>query len=1166
MPKLQKRSLPDEAHDLQRCAYLSAARWQVGGQSDILEQVELPLRGAGDHRMDIEAWLQGLGLERYVLTFRDNEIDWEVLPKLTSEDLREIGVAAIGHRRKLLDAIAALGASAPIGPVTAAVSDASAPANAERRQLTVMFCDLVGSTELSARLDPEDLREVISAYHRTVAAIVAEFDGLVSRYMGDGVLIYFGYPQAHEDDAERAVRTGLSVIEAVGRHDVKSVRLQTRVGIATGLAVVGDLIGEGGALEQSAVGETPNLAARLQALAEPDMVVIAAATRRLVGDLFEYRDLGAVQLKGFAGKVQAYQVLRASAVESRFEALHSAPLTPLVGREEEIELLLRRWRRAKSGDGQVVLLCGEPGIGKSRIATVLEESLRTEPHTKSRYFCSPYYTESALHPTISQLEHAAGFDRDDSPPAKFDKLAALLARTAATTEEMALVAELLSLPVAEGAATRRLSPQQKKERTLAAVVRQLEALARQAPMLMLFEDAHWADPSSRALLDRVVEAAARLPMLLVITFRPEYSPPWIGSSHVAAVTLSRLGPREGAAMVEKISGNEALPAAIISEIVERTDGVPLFVEELTRAVLEAGGDEMSTRRMLSAVPGRSPAVPAALQASFLARLDWLGARAKQIAQIGAAIGREFSYELLAAVARRDETEIRTGVRRLLDAGLVLLRGTEPDGRYAFKHALLRDAAYSTLLRIQRQELHERIGQMLEERFPQTVGAQPEIVAHHYTEAGNNERAVDYWVLAGKRSAARCAIGEAVVQFERGLAQLQFMHETTERQQKELDLQCQLGSVRLAAYGYGAAQTGAAYDRARDLWWQLGSPPGFLHVPWGQWMYHINGGDLDAAQGFAEELFQLSQRQKDGRGVEVLGHLCVGVCQNLRGVFALCRPRLTEALHLYDRAERRALVIETGVHPPAIAFGHLGLALWCLGYPDQALATALAGINRSRSEKNQPSLATSLSLAMRALSFGGNDKLLAQIADELAMMGAELGFPYWRAQARIYHGWLAANAGDTERGLFDIHEGLAASGAAGARIWMPRHLALHAQARVLRGEFATAIALVHEALGKSGERGEYWYDGELHRLLGGLLLEMDKPEDAEAEFGRALTIARDQQAHMWELRTATSLARLWRDQGRWDKARDLLAPVYGWFTEGFDTPDLKQAKALLDELT
>ena len=549
--------------------------------------------------LDIGIWLRGLGLGRYEAAFRDNDVDAEILPELTADDLIGIGVTSIGHRRKLLAAIAALDVpSPPTPPIVPAggrpfpnppppAGEGRVGAEAERRQLTVMFCDLVGSTALSALLDPEDLREVIGAYHRAVADVVSGFDGFVAKYMGDGVLVYFGYPRAHEDDAERAVRAGLGVVDAVGRLDVKFVKLQARVGIATGLVVVGDLIGEGSAQEQSVVGETPNLAARLQALAEPDAVVIAAGTRRLVGDLFEYRDLGAIEVKGITAPVPAWQVLCPSTVESRFEALRGSALSRLIGRDEEIELLLRRWERAKAGDGQVVLISGEPGIGKSRLGAALAERLHAEPHLRLRYFCSPYHQDSALYPFIDQLGRAAGFAPDDSPAVRLEKLDALLSR-AAPDEDAVLIADLMSLPASDRHPLPNLSPQRKKERTLEALLRQLEGLTRQHPVIMLFEDAHWIDPTSRELLDLTVERVRSLPVLLIVTFRPEFQPPWTGQPQVTTLALNRLDRRDRTVLVEQIAGGKALPDEVVAQIADRTDGIPLFVEELTKSVLESG--------------------------------------------------------------------------------------------------------------------------------------------------------------------------------------------------------------------------------------------------------------------------------------------------------------------------------------------------------------------------------------------------------------------------------------------------------------------------------------------------------------------------------------------------------------------------------------------------
>jgi class 3 adenylate cyclase/predicted ATPase len=1113
--------------------------------------------------MDIEAWLQGLGLERYVSAFRDNEIDWEVLPKLTSEDLREIGVAAVGHRRKLLDAIAALGTPALTAVARAVVLDGSAHADAERRQLTVLFCDLVGSTELSARLDPEDLHEVISGYHSSVAEIVPGFDGFVAKYMGDGVLVYFGYPQAHEDDAERAVRAGLGVIETVGCLDVKSVSLQARVGIATGLVVVGDLIGQDSAQEQSVVGETPNLAARLQALAEPGAVVIAAGTRRLLGDLFEYRGLGAIELKGIAAPIPAWQVLRPSAVASRFEALRGAALAPLIGRDEEIDLLLRRWARAKAGDGQVVLIAGEPGIGKSRITAALAERLHSEPHLRLRYFCSPYHQDSALFPFVEQLGRAAGFVRDEVPEAKLDKLEALLARAAPPDEDVALLADLLSLPPSESLPLPTISPQQKKERTLDALVRQLEGLAGQQPILVIFEDAHWIDPTSRELLDLVVKQVSSLPVLLIVTFRPEFQPPWTGQPRVTILGLNRLDRRDGIVLVRQIAGGKTLPDEVVAQIVERTDGVPLFVEELTKSVLESGllraeGDRYLIDRALPPF-----AIPASLNDSLMARLDRLGS-VRLVAQIGAAIGREFPYILVRAVSRLPEDELRDALARLVASELVFQRGMPPEAVYAFKHALVQDAAHGSLLRSTRQNLHSQIARALETHFPNLLEARPEVFAQHYAEAGLVEKSAVYWGKAGHRSASRSAVAEAAAQFQKALNQLALLPDNYERQRQELELRSALGAVLMLVKGFAAPEPGDAYTRARELWEQLGCPSEFHQVPYGQSRYYLNRGELDLAQHSAEVLLNLSRERNDAGGL-VLGNHSLGRTMLVAGRFALSRLHFEEAFAAYDPICHRPLVNQAGVHPQVMSQGELGIVLFCLGFPEQALVCTKAAIAEARSLAHPPSLAVSSASGTILFSLVGDDAALVQAADEIAAVATEHGFSLWSAWGTIYLGWLKVKTGGAPKGIPYLRNGLAAYQASGADTWMPHFLSLLARACEIAGQAEEGLALLNDALQIAERTGERWFTAELYRHKGQLVLRQGNSDAAEKLYSKALSTALEQEAKLWELRAAVSLARLWAGQGRRTEAYDLLAPVYRWFTEGFDTPDLKEAKRLLGEL-
>ena len=797
--------------------------------------------------MDIQAWLRSLGLELYYQAFLDNDIDPLILPSLTAEDLRDIGVASVGHRRKLLDAIEALQAApAPQDEAPAAAPPAVKP-EAERRHLTVLFCDLAGSTELSARLDPEDMREVIGAYQNAVAGEVARYEGHIAKFMGDGVLAYFGYPKAHEDDAERAVRTGLQLVQSIGALGAAGHPLAARVGIATGLVVVGDLVGEGAAQEEAVIGETPNLAARLQALAEPGQVVISRRTRRLVGGLFELAELEPQRLKGFAEPLAAFQIVGEGRAEGRFEALRGERLTPLVGREHELGLLIDRWALAKGGEGRVVLLSGEAGIGKSRLTQALLERIAAEPYVRLRYYCSPYHTNSALHPVTEQLARAAGFAADDRAGVKLDKLEALLGRaTERASEQAALLAALLSIPSDGRYPPLNLTPQMQKARTFEALLAQLEGLTTAQPVLMIFEDAHWIDPTTTELFGQIIDRVTRLPVLLLITFRPGFTPPWSGHAHVASLTLSRLGQRQGAAIIERQTGGKALPSEVMSQILAKTDGVPLFVEELTKTVLESGLLTDAGDHYELAGPLPPLAIPATLHDSLMARLDRL-APVREVAQIGAVIGRTFSHELLAAVAPLPESELGDALTKLIDAELIFCRGALPEATYSFKHALVQDAAYQSLLKSRRQQLHAQIAEAMETRFPEAIHAQPEVIAHHFTQAGVVEKALRYWKQAGQLEMARSATAEAIAHLNSGLQILLSLPENVQRDRQELAIQLAMGSAFVAAYGFAAPQTGQAYERAREICERLGDTEALFPVLYGLCLFHLYAADLTSSR-------------------------------------------------------------------------------------------------------------------------------------------------------------------------------------------------------------------------------------------------------------------------------------------------------------------------------
>ena len=1041
---------------------------------------------------------------------------------------------------------AAVPGTPPPDPATIP-APATAASSAERRQLTVMFCDLVGSTALALRLDPEDLREVMGAYRRRVAEVVGRFDGFVAKYMGDGVLVYFGYPAAHEDDAERAVRAGLALVGAFGQL-AAAERLQVRLGIATGVVIVGDLVGSGEAQERGVVGKTPNLAARLQGLAKPDSVVIAASTHELTGGLFEYEDLGAVEVKGFAEPVRAWRVRGESAVESRYEALRRGSAeAPLVGRNPELALLLERWSRAMEGEGQVILLEGEPGIGKSRLVRALRERM-VEAYTPLSHYCSPYHTNSALHPVIVHLERAARFEREDTAETKRAKLEALLAPSARDVRAAAaLLAPLLAIPADGRYPPLDLTPRRQKERTFDVLVEQLVGLAGRRPVVTIYEDVHWADPSTLDLLGRLIEQVQRLPALALITFRPEFSPPWTGQAHVTRLSLSRLTQRHAAAIARRVTGGRPLPAEVVEQIVARTDGVPLFVEELTRAVLEAGAGDAAAGLNASAAP---LAIPTTLHASLMARLDRLGSVAKEVAQTGAAIGREFSHELLAAVSPRRESEWRAALELLVGSGLVFQRGAPPQASYLFKHALVQDAAYHTLLRGARQDLHARIAGILESRFPESVETEPALLARHCAEAGLIEKAVTCFGRAGKQAIARSAMTEAVAMLRKALSLLAGLPDNPARWRQELALQSALGVALIAVKGYSADETGEVYRRARAICDRLGDMRALTRIASGQVYFHLLRADLSAARRTAED-FLHAVETAGAPEAQPTAHQLMGMCLFHQGRLAAARSHLDIVAAAPDGAGGRRESVSVA--------SYLALALCLQGRYGEAWAQSAFAIAEARRSRRLHRLA--FAVGMRGWLHQLLRKDYPELTEEVALLAKEQGFPYWRAVAILQRAGAAARRGENAEAATLFAKGARDHRAIGAASLMPWWTALVAPAL----DPAEAEPLLDEQLRQTEATDERWCEAEIHRVRGELARRRGDLGTAEAHLIAALEIARRQEARHWELRAAVDLARLRRDQGKQAEARALLAPVHAWFPEPLDTPDLEDAKTLLDEL-
>jgi TOMM system kinase/cyclase fusion protein len=1048
----------------------------------------------------------------------------------------------------------------------------SRTSEAERRQLTVMFCDLVDSTTLSSQLDPEDLREVVRAYQQMCSAVITRFDGHIAQLLGDGLLVYFGYPQAHEDDAHRAVRTGLGLLDAMGDLNTRlkrgqGVQLAVRVGIHTGLVVVGAM-GDSGRPEQLALGETPNLAARIQGLAEPNTLVISHATHGLVQGYFACQPFGEQTLRGVTAPVTLYRVLRESGAQGRLDIVSARGLTPLVGRESEVALLLERWEQVKSGQGQVVLLSGDAGIGKSRLVQILKEHVANQPHTRWECRSLSYFENTALFPLTDLFHRLVQFQAEDTPEEKVGKLEQALSQYRLPLEEtVPLFAPLLTLSLPENRyPLPNLSPQRQRQKSLETIVAILLELAERQPVLFIIEDLHWTDPSTLELLNLVLDQIPTATLFALFTCRPTFQPTWSHRSYLSEITVNRLSPTRVEQIVTRITDGKTLPKDVLQQIIAKTDGVPLFVEEMTKAILELG--------QLKALDGHYEltgslstfAIPATLQDSLMARLDRL-VTAKGIAQLAAVIGRQFAYALLQRVSQVDEMTLQRELGRLVEAELVYQRGVPPQSTYVFKHALIQDAAYESLLKSTRQQYHRQIAHVLESQFPETTVTQPELLAHHYTEAGLIEQAVGYWHHAGQRAAERSAHVEAISHLRQGLALLQTLPETPERTRREVDMLIALGASLIATKGFAAPEVGETYLRAQHLCEHLEDLYQLFPVLRGLWNYYQVRAEYQTAHELAEQLLTLAQHAQDP-AMLVAAHRALGTTLFIMGEPASAPTHFAQGIALYDPSQHRSAVFQHGEDSGVICYIYAAWALWYLGYPDQGLVRSHEALTLAQQSAHPFSLGFVLCWAAMFHQF----RLEAQVAQDRAEAAISLataqGFPVWLANSSMLRGWTLAQQGQAEEGIEQFHQGLLTLRATGAEVLQPYFLALLADAHGTMGQPEEGFTVLTEALTLADTRGERWYESETYRLKGALLLQQNSDNQAEVEncFHQAIAIAQNQQAKSLELRAATSLARLWQSQGKRDEARQLLSDVYNWFTEGFDTADLKDAKALLASLT
>jgi class 3 adenylate cyclase/predicted ATPase len=1057
--------------------------------------------------------------------------------------------------------------SAGSGTPTDAAAAARTP-DAERRQLTILFCDMVGSVALAAQLDPEDLRQVMQAYFEACAETITRFGGYVAQYHGDGLVAYFGYPHAQENAAERAVRAGYALTEAVrSLTPRKDVSLHARVGIATGVVVVGDLLGEGAARQEAVIGDTPSLAARLQQVAQPDTVVIADSTRRLLRPFVELVDLGPQQLKGMGDRVRAWRVVSVHDAESRFESVHAEQLGRPVGRDAEVALLLARWRSVHAAEGQVaegqvVLLSGEPGIGKSRICATLRRNIADEPHAVVRLQCSPFHVNSALHPVIVSLESVAGIVAGESADKKLERLEAFLAEFNMTASAP-LFAALLSIPAGNRYPPLALSAQEMKQRTLNALVDWILALARRKPVLCILEDVHWIDPTTLQLIGLCIGRLQTAPIMLLVTCRPEFQVPWLGHGHVTVLVLNRLGRQESAAMVDNLGRGKSLPPELIDHIVAKSDGVPLFIEELTKTILESGLLREEPDRYVLTGPLTALAIPTTLQDSLVARLDRL-APIKEVAQTGAAIGREFSYQLLGAIMLIPDRALEAALAQLVRADLLHQRGHPPQATYTFKHALIQDAAYSSLLRSKRQQLHGRIADVLQAQFRDIVETQPGLIAHHLARAERTEAAIHYLREAGARDVQRSAMTEAIGHLQQALELSRSLQETPERTGLQFDLEFTLGQALMAGRGYAAAETKEAWLRARSLMDETTNPAERFAVLYGLWACYYVRSEVTMLQTLASEMLDEAERQQDALPLCVANRV-MGTTLVTIGDFAASRRFLETALELYDPAKHARFMHAYGQDIRATAMNYLCLALWHLGFIDQALRLAADAVAYAKA------LAHPLTLTHTMCHVRGMLDLCRRCPEEtqsnaefIVAISTKHGLLLSAALGRIFGAWATICQSETGTGLEQLRSAIDAARRTGLQFWLPTFLAVEAEGHAKAGQRDVALELIEQAITLANDTGEKWALAEVMRIKGTLLLSVSREAEHRAEtcFLESIALAQRQQARCWQLRAAMDLASLWERHGRVSEARDLLQSIYDQFSEGFDSADLVRARTLL----